>query len=101
MEEIKNEAVQETDNNEKKNRLGTASLILGLISSFTSIICIGIIPAILSIVFGFVCLTKKPDYYQKAFSIAGIILGILSFIILIALITLILRTDPKILNQYR
>ena len=90
MEEMKVE--------EKKTRLGTASLVLGIIGAFSSLICLGFVPGIISLVFGAVCLSKKPDTTQKAFSIAGIILSVVSFIILIFLIILFLKFGPGFKN---
>lgn len=92
MEEFNNQQeIVEKNDEEKKTYLGTASLVLGIIASFSSPIFIGIIPAIMSLTFGAVCLTKKPNATQKAFSIAGILLSILGLVLFILMIIALLR----------
>lgn len=67
---------------EKNNVFGTVSIILGVLGLALIFCFVGIVPAVLSIIFGIICLVKKPNGTQKALSILGIVFSIIAFILL-------------------
>ena len=68
----------------QQSGLGVASLVLGIIALLTSCIFIGILPAILSLIFSIITLCQKR--YKKGMAIAGLVLSICSMILLILLL---------------
>ncbi len=77
----KNHINNNVQNMRKKNPVATASLILGIIAVLTSIMCIGIFPAVIGITLAVIALNKKDKPKGKA--IAGLILSIVGFLIAI------------------
>ena len=69
---------------ETKCAFSVASLVLGVLG----ICSFSIIPSILAIVFGAIAMNKKQGV--KGFSVAGIVLGIVSLVLAVALIVFIL-----------
>ena len=69
---------------ESKCAFSIASLVLGVLG----ICSFSIIPSILAIVFGAIAMNKKQGV--KGFSVAGIVLGIVSLVLAVALIVFIL-----------
>ncbi|HJJ47949.1 MAG TPA: DUF4190 domain-containing protein [Methanocorpusculum sp.] len=59
---------------ESKKGLSIASLVLGIIGLF----CLPVIPSILAVIFGAMCISKKQG--SKGLAIAGIVLGVISLI---------------------
>lgn len=62
----------------KQSGFGIASLILGIIGILTLCIVLGIVPAILSIVFGIIAIANKDN--KKALPIIGIVLSSIAII---------------------
>ena len=77
--------------NENENVFGIVSFVLSLLA-VTNIFCccVGVIPAIMSLIFGIIGLGRKPDFTQKVLSILGIIFSILSFVLIFVFIFIIL-----------
>ena len=69
---------------ETKCAFSVASLVLGVVGICT----FSIIPSILAIVFGAIAMNKKQGV--KGFSVAGIVLGIVSLVLAVALVIFIL-----------
>lgn len=67
--------------------LAVASLVLGIVGFILTFVVIGIIPAIIGLIFGIIALaTKKP---KKGMSIAGIVLSTLSILMFVGIMSLV------------
>lgn len=71
----------------KNSNLGIASMILGIIGVLTSCILIGIIPAILALVFSIVGLAEKNK--RKEMAVVGFVISILGILIFVAVLFII------------
>lgn len=73
--------------NKKSSKLGTASLVLGIVGFVLSCIIIGIIPCIIGAILAIVALTKKDEKHGTAVSgLIICIIGILMFFIMFIVI---------------
>lgn len=67
--------------------LAVASLVLGIVGFILTFVVIGIIPAIIGLIFGIIApATKKP---KKGMSIAGIVLSTLSILMFVGIMSLV------------
>lgn len=84
----------------KENRLGIASLVLGIIGLLFSCIVIGIIPCIIGLVFSIIALTQKGTKHGTAIiGLACSIIGIGIFFLFILFIGVLSFPDNESLNS--
>lgn len=75
------------------NKIGTSSLVLGIIGLFLSIVLIGIIPATIGLILGMIALSEKSSNMGRG--IAGVVLSAVSIIIFVLMIIIIALPDNQ------
>lgn len=73
-----------------RNGMGTAALVLGIIGLVLSILVIGVLPAILAIIFGAIgrSRARRAEATNGGAALAGIITGVLAIVVAVSVLTL-------------
>lgn len=74
----------------ESNALSTLSLVLGIIGIFLSIILIGIVPCVISLILGIMAISKRQS---KGMAVSGIVCSIIGTIIFFLMLSAVLFSD--------